>query len=388
MKNSILLAIDDNPDNLFLLKRLITEYFADCVVHTAQSARDGIEIACSKDVQVALVDVQMPEMNGIEVCRMLKSDQATANISVILLTAHRSTTELKVSGLEAGADDFISKPIDNTELISRIKVQLRIRKAENELRAAKDELERKVEQRTAILAKTNQELQLEIIERKKAEDRIRAALDEKEVLLQEVHHRVKNNMQVITSLLRLQSRSFKNKELKEALQESQNRVQSMALVHETLYASDNLAIIDFGIYSKKLVKLLCQSFGEKAAQVEMIIETAQIKLGIDQAIPLGLIINELVSNSLKYAFDEAEKGEIIVRLEELNNRELELSVRDNGKGMPDNFDWRNSDSLGLSLISSLAQNQLDGTLSITNEGGLSVKIRFKLDETNLGSDHA
>lgn len=141
MNNSILLAVDDKPDNLFVLEQLIAGYCPDCRVITAQSAENGLTLAVKTPPDVAVVDVQMPGMDGIEMCRRLKADRITANIPVILLTAHRTTPQLKAKGLEAGADDFITKPVDNIELIAKIKVMLRIKKAEDALRQERDKSE-------------------------------------------------------------------------------------------------------------------------------------------------------------------------------------------------------------------------------------------------------
>jgi len=144
MKKSILLAVDNNQDNLFVIKQIIAEYCPDCKVITALNANQGLEFAAEEHLDVALIDVQMPGMDGIEMCKRLKSDRATANVPVILLTAHRSTSQLRVKALEAGADDFISKPIDNIEMIAKIKVMLRIKRAEDAIRSEKELLENTV----------------------------------------------------------------------------------------------------------------------------------------------------------------------------------------------------------------------------------------------------
>ncbi|MCP4350761.1 MAG: response regulator [Desulfobacterales bacterium] len=156
MKNEILLAVDDKPDNLFALEQVIGEYCSNCKIITAQSAEKGLAQALKNPPDVAVIDVQMPGMNGIEMCRRLKSDKSTANIPVILLTAHRTTPQIKTEALNAGADEFISKPIDNAELVARIRVMLRIKKAEDTLRLEKDRLEDAVRERTKQLQESNE----------------------------------------------------------------------------------------------------------------------------------------------------------------------------------------------------------------------------------------
>jgi PAS domain S-box-containing protein len=234
----------------------------------------------------------------------------------------------------------------------------------------------------------------DITERKEAEEQIRASLHEKEVLLREIHHRVKNNMQVISSLLRLQAGKIKSPDDIELLNESQNRIKSMALVHEKLYKSRDLARIDFNEYIRDLVRGLYRAYGVNTEKVKLRIDVSDIWLGVDAAIPCGLIINELISNALKYAFPGRREGEInvslkriedfesrIADLENTGNRKapliLELTVRDNGVGMPDNVNVSNTESLGLRLVNTLVENQLKGSIELNRDGGTGFRIRFK-----------
>ena len=216
--------------------------------------------------------------------------------------------------------------------------------------------------------------------RKLAEKQIRASLQEKEVLLREIHHRVKNNMQVISSLLKLQANNAKDERITEALMESQGRVQTMATVHETLYDSDNLASIDFESFISELTKTIFQSYGTSRNQVTLKIEAEDIKFGIEQATPISLLINELVSNALKHAFPENRKGHIIIRFQAVDPGAIELIVSDNGIGLPEDFDWRHTDTLGLKLVTILAENQLNGTINLNRDNGTHFTIRFKLKE--------
>jgi len=203
-----------------------------------------------------------------------------------------------------------------------------------------------------------------------------ASLKEKEVLLREIHHRVKNNMQVISSLLRLQTRTIKDKKQIEMLQESQNRIKAMALIHEKLYRSENLANIDFNDYMKNLVNDLFLTYKVSSGKVSLKINIAPISFGIDTAIPCGLIVNELVTNSLKYAFPEGKGGEIRISLCK-NAETFELNVSDNGIGIPEDLDYRHTESLGLRLIINLSENQLQGTVRLIKDKGTGFHITFK-----------
>ena len=248
---------------------------------------------------------------------------------------------------------------------------------ETELKRHREDLEVLVAERTADLTKAAQGLQQEIIERRWAEDRIAAALKEKEVLLREIHHRVKNNMQVIISLLRLQSDTIKDQQYADMFQESQERIKSMALIHEKLYQSKDLARVDFNEYIKSLLNGLFRSHGIDTGRIVTKLKVEDVSLGLDHAIPCGLIINELVSNSLKYAFPEDRKGEIGVTLRSNTKGEIELWVSDDGIGIPEDLDFRKTDSLGLDLVTILAEDQLEGKIDLDRTGGTTFRILFK-----------
>jgi two-component sensor histidine kinase len=213
----------------------------------------------------------------------------------------------------------------------------------------------------------------DISERKQTEERIQHSLEEKEVLLKEIHHRVKNNMQVISSMLNLQSTYVKDEEV--VFRESQNRVRSMALIHEKLYQSDDLAKIDISKYIHNLVSFLCDSYCVSPNAVTMKIDVEDILLGIDAAIPCGLILNELVSNALKHAFPGDKKGEILVVMHTRDGL-CTLSIADDGVGLPKGLDVRNTESLGLQLVDSLVQ-QLNGEMVlVSRERGAEFVLTF------------
>lgn len=217
------------------------------------------------------------------------------------------------------------------------------------------------------------------IQRKKAQEQIKASLKEKEILLQEIHHRVKNNMQVITSLLKLQSRHIKDKEARKVLQESQARIRSMSIIHEKLYQRDNFAHIDFRDYIMSLTKYLYKSYGVDPMNILLVLKVDDIPLSLDKAIHCGLIINELVSNSLKYAFPDNRQGkiEITLTLRSLADDELVLTVSDDGIGIPKDLDFKNTHSLGLHLVTILTQEQLNGTITLRRKRGTHFTIKFR-----------
>ncbi|MCZ7402759.1 MAG: PAS domain S-box protein [Candidatus Methanoperedens sp.] len=216
----------------------------------------------------------------------------------------------------------------------------------------------------------------DITERKHAEEQIKASLKEKEILLKEIHHRVKNNMQVISSLLGLASINIKDEKYVEIFRDSQNRINSMALIHENLYRSKDLAKIDLNKYIRELANSLFQ-YSKVAGRIELFLDIENVSLGIDLAIPCGLIINELITNSLKHAFPGDRNGEIKVSAHLNDENIVELIFSDNGVGIPSDIDFRNTHSLGLHLITMLAEAQLHGKIDLDRSIGTEFKISFK-----------
>jgi PAS domain S-box-containing protein len=217
---------------------------------------------------------------------------------------------------------------------------------------------------------------IDITERKQAEEQIRASLQEKEVLLKEIHHRVKNNLQVVSSLLSLQSKEVQDAASLEVLRESQNRVKSMALIHEKLYQSQDLSQVNFADYVRDLTTHLFRTYRANAGVVTLrVIVSDEVRLGVDTAIPCGLIVNELVSNALKHAFPGGRAGEVRVELDRDERNELVLAVSDNGVSFPADMDFRTTGSLGLKLVATLV-DQLKGSIQLDRSKGTTFKITF------------
>ncbi|MEO8512414.1 MAG: PAS domain S-box protein [Ignavibacteria bacterium] len=217
---------------------------------------------------------------------------------------------------------------------------------------------------------------IDVTERKLTEQKISRSLKEKELLLKEIHHRVKNNLQVVSSLLKLQSGYVKDENSLDILIDSQNRVRSMALVHQKLYQSKDFTEIDFSEYMQQLSQHLFNVFKSKSHDLEILINSADVSLSIDLAIPCGLILNELISNSLKYAFPEGRKGKINVALNCSNDREYEIIISDDGIGFPKEIDYKQTKSLGLQLVNTLV-GQIDGTIVMENHVGTTFRIKFE-----------
>jgi two-component sensor histidine kinase len=258
---------------------------------------------------------------------------------------------------------------DNEHLFNQAEAELVERKrAQAALSQLNLDLDARVQQRTQELFAANEQL---VQTNLKVEESLR----EKETLLKEIHHRVKNNLQVIVSLLRMQARSVTDAETVSALHNSQTRVQSISLIHEKLYQSKNLAKIDFGDYLKSLTANLFHLYQTADEKFQVRIQTNEITLELERAVPCGLIMNELITNAMKYAFPDGKKGTIWVELHASPEQKFSLQVADDGIGLPADFDLQSTRSLGLQLVSSLV-SQLGGSLEVERSGKTVFRVSF------------
>jgi two-component sensor histidine kinase len=218
------------------------------------------------------------------------------------------------------------------------------------------------------------EIIVSAMERRQSQQKIEAALKEKELLLKEIHHRVKNNLQVISSLLNLQSRHITDPQTLEIYRESRNRVKSMALIHEKLYRSADLVQIDFKEYIKALINDLFRSYKIRGAAIQLHVEINDIFLNVGQATPCGLIINELVSNALKHAFPNEQAGSILIEFF-AEGENMVINVTDNGVGMSPAIDLTRTESLGLRLVMTLVR-QIGGAINLHRQNGTKFSITF------------
>jgi len=216
----------------------------------------------------------------------------------------------------------------------------------------------------------------DITERTKADELIKASLNEKEILLRELHHRTKNNMQVISALISLQSAKIKEEQTLKTFREIDNRIKSMALVHQRLYQSDSFQKLNLSPYIQDLARSLMASYNVRPDRVSMKLNIDNIEVSIDVAISCGLIINEAVSNALEHAFKNDHSGEIVIALKEVWDKRVSLSIRDNGSGISNAYDMDSSASLGMQLLTNLARQQLQGDLSIISNQGTEVYVEF------------
>jgi len=281
--------------------------------------------------------------------RALKEERLVQNVEMGIVKENSAVTWIDVTAAPIPLKDY-GVAIAYSDITER-------KKAEEQLKHFNEELEKQVAERTEALNKT---------------------LQEKDVLFKEVHHRVKNNMQIIISLLNLQSRTIDDPVVLKTIKDSQSRIRAMALVHERLYRSGDISRIDLKDYIQFLSGELFSFYGVKSNLVHLTINAPAIMVNIDTAIPLGLMVNELISNAIKHAFPDDRKGEIVIDITK-DKHEISLVVRDNGVGIPADFDWHNAKSLGIRLVNSLVE-QLQGTIEVDRTGGTAFNIVVKEKE--------
>lgn len=363
------LTIDDDEG----VRLSITHFLEDSGYTVLQAANgsEGLNIFRSEEPDVVLLDLRMPEMDGLSVLKTL--GQEAPQTPVIVVSGTGSFEDV-IATVRLGSWDYIPKPITNLNdlenSIERTRERARLL-VENE--RYKEDLERKIRERTEEQQRMNKILSEEISARKKSEKLVRASLAEKEVMLKEIHHRVKNNLQVISSLLSLQSGYTEETEARNLLRECQHRVRSMSMLHEKLYRSEDLSRIDMNEYALTLINFLLRSYSVDG-KITPKFEINDIHLSIDSAIPCGLIINELVSNALRHAYPDNSEGALHISMRKKEGN-ITLVVSDNGVGMPEYFTIGCTKTLGMTLVDTLAQ-QLCGTVNLFNNDGATIQITF------------
>ena len=237
-----------------------------------------------------------------------------------------------------------------------------------------EEQKQRIYERTAELARTNEILLAEIVKRRRAEEILNMSVNEKEVLLREIHHKVKNNLQLISCLLYIQSKKVVDERPQDILQDFQNRVKSMAMVHEKLSKSHNLARINLAEYVKSLIDKLFQFYNVRPDRIALNFDVDKIMIGVDTAVSCGFVINELVSNSIKHAFPGGRKGEINIEFHSEGEKGFRMVIRDNGIGFKK--DQTKSNTLGLQLVNAVVEH-IDGSIKLDSSGGTRLEISFR-----------
>lgn len=346
-KKNVMIVEDENIVALDIKNMVVSLGYN--VVAIAHDSDQAIQEAGIKRPDLILMDMKLGEdFEGVDAAQHIREE---FDIPVIFVTGYTDETILK-RAMVSFPFGYVTKPFEKRQLHSSIEMGLFKHEMEQKLRIS--------------------------------EQRLKESLKEKETLLREMHHRVKNNLQVISSLLNLQADHINDPRAYEMLRESRNRVHSISLIHEALYRSADFEKIDFCDYIRHLTANLFSSFGARACKIHLNYELQEVYLKIDTAIPCGLIINELVSNALKHAFSNDQEGSVTVGFRP-DGTDFIVSVRDNGKGIPESMDIHNSGSTGMELVTSLTQ-QLGGTIEVERIHGTSFTMKFPLNKKN-GKQH-
>ncbi len=348
-----ILVVDDEKKLCAYLKRELEK--EGYKVSVAYDGPSGLEYFKNNRVDIVITDIRMPRMTGL---KMLEGCREISEDFVSIIITGFGDHEKAIEALRLGVFEYLRKPLSIEEVMTSIGKAIDLLSLRRGLSAYRRELE------------------IENALKTQYAEKIEKSLKEKEVMLKEIHHRVKNNLQVISSLLSLQSRHIKDKEALELFNDSRNRIYSMSLIHERLYQSEDLARIDFAGYLRTLTRDLFRSYNVDPNVIKMNLELKDVFLNVNTGIPCGLIINEMVTNSLKHGFPDGRRGEIQIGFYERKKGEYTLNVRDNGIGFPEDFDFRNTESLGMYLVVSLVE-QLDGTIELDKGEGTSFTIRFR-----------
>jgi two-component sensor histidine kinase len=333
-----ILHLEDSDNDAALISEAVCSEIAGCLLTRVETRKTFLEAMDRDDWDIILADHSLPSFDGISAMKL--AVEKLPDVPFIFVTGSLGE-ELAVATLKSGATDYILK-----YRLDRLPQAILRARRECESAAAKKRVEQKLE----------------------------ASLREKELLLQEVHHRVNNNLQIICSLLDMHSDAVNDPILAFAFRESQQRVQSMAMIHAMLYASSSLKDIDFAEYTGMLAAEVSSAYGVDPDRIQVVLDLEPTRLEIGCAIPCGLILNELLSNAFKYAFPNGRRGEVRISLQQ-EESSICLTVEDTGVGLPDGHGTSARKSLGLHIVSILTR-QLGGSMETTSNGGAHFVLRF------------
>ncbi|MCF7929542.1 MAG: response regulator [Spirochaetales bacterium] len=369
-RQTSILIIDDET----LLRKSVRDYLEDSgyTVQEAENGKTGIELIEQKLPDLVICDLRMPETDGFEVLDYI-SEHYPRTPSIVI--SGNGIIHDAVDALKRGAWDYLIKPIEDMGILEHaVNTCLERRRLENENEKYRRRLENKVQMRT-------RELEEEIQKREERENQIRSSLTEKEVLLIEVNNRVKNNMQLMISILNLQAEYARDEYHRNLFEESLNRLKTMALVHESLYKADDLARINIQSYLEELVGHLVHFYKEEK-DIHLSMSIHPIVCSIRQAIPLGLIVNELVVNALQYAFRGRSKGELYITTTKQGDQ-VEMCIGDDGIGLSEDIDIQKTESLGFQLVVNLSE-QMGAAIDLQRRNGTLFTLTFTIENESIG----
>jgi len=369
-----ILIVEDKQDARYFLELLLKS--KGYVVFSANNGKEALEVLKKQKIDLIISDILMPEMDGFKFCQRVKKDEKLRNTGFIFYTATYVDKKDEDFGLSLGADLFLKKPMEPETLLAQIEMMIsKMREGSYmprslELKNDKDIYKIYNERLVNKLESKIEQLGKEIEKRKNTEIKLQKMISEKEILLRELYHRTKNNIQVISSMLRLKARLTENEYVKEIFSEIENKILGIALIHQKLFETEDLSHLFLKDYLESLIILLRQNLLRSSDNVDISVKGDEIKILLDTAMPLGIIVNELISNSLKYAFPNNTGGKIEISLRSTADNKIQLKICDNGVGLPENFDILKDGKLGLQTVYDLVNYQLAGEIKLEDNNGL------------------
>jgi two-component sensor histidine kinase len=337
-----LLLIEDDPGDAALLRLMLSEAGFSVDLETAGTAADGAAHLKNNEFDIVLLDLGLPDTNGIET--FYRISKAAGSVPILVLSGNEDEHQA-LDAVKAGAQDYLIKSAINGSALDRcIRYAIERKKTESALREKEQSLQHLIR--------------------------------EKDGLLREIHHRIKNNLQLVVSLLNLQAGLLTDPAARTALKESRQRVRTISLIHEQLYRTENRGRVGLYRYLQSLISNIASSFGEKGSRVVIEWDLEEVELPLGKAVPLGLLVNELLTNAIQHAFPDGRPGKIRVSLSRPPDGGIVLAVADDGVGIPAGLDFRKTETLGLQIVTLLAE-QLDGRIDLVSQGGTRFRIEFE-----------
>ena len=335
----------------------------------AEDGGEGIEVLKRAQPDLILADLRMPNVDGLQVLDYVGKNYP--EIPVIVVSGTGNINDV-IEALHLGAWDYILKPVEDLNiLLYAVRRALEKVRLAEENRRYREHLEDQVNQKTRALEQANAKLQ-------SINKELRTSLQEKEVLLREVHHRVKNNMQVVMSLMNLQKPIYRDSYDVRLVDKSIHRIQAMAMAHEQLYRTDDFTQINLEAYLNGMVNEIIRNKTAVGDSFDVRVDAQEIFMGLELAIPIGLIIHELADNAIEHAYPDGEGGEIAISAVHTEGR-YTITVADKGIGLPKELDVENTTSLGFMLVQTLT-SQIEGKLEVEHRDGTMVKVEFEWQE--------
>lgn len=375
-----ILIVEDKQEARYLLEVLLRGKD-----HEVFSSENGVEALKSMEenkFDLIISDILMPEMDGFKFCQTLKRDEHHKNIPFIFYTATYVEKKDEEFAMGLGADLFLRKPMEPSlllqeieKVLSNIKTgsfnprELTLKREEDLYKLYNERLIKKLEDKIF-------QMEEEIEKRTVAELKLKVLISEKEILLRELYHRTRNNMQVISSMLKLYSIRILDKKWWKIVKDINSKIKTTALVHQKLYESKDLSHLSLKEYFHDLIKYVEDNYPTKSQKIKISTDFDDIKVLLDTAIPLGFVLNELITNSFEHAFSVQEEGNILIQLRKMENGFITLIVKDDGIGLPDDFDLLSEQNLGLVIVSNIINKQLMGSINFSNQSGTHWEIEI------------